>query len=80
MLSLYRTALELRRGLLGESFHWLPSEAGVLAFERAGGFRCIANLSASSVPLPSGLSQILTSSGATADLPPDTTVWLRPPD
>jgi alpha-glucosidase len=80
MLSLYRTALHLRRGLHGESFRWLPSEGGVLAFARADGFRCVANLSGSPVPLPPGFAPVLVSYPAAGELPPDTTVWLRPAD
>jgi alpha-glucosidase len=80
MLSLYRTALHIRRGLGDETFRWLPSEDGVLAFERAGGFRCLANLSDSAVPLPAGFTPVLVSSPAPGSLPPDTTTWLRPAD
>jgi alpha-glucosidase len=84
MLSLYRTALRARRaepGLRGDAFRWLPGEDGVLAFARAGGFQCLANLSADPVPLPPGFSPVLVSEplppGA---LPPDTIAWLRPAD
>jgi alpha-glucosidase len=84
MLSLYRTALHLRRtspGLRGEEFRWLPGADGVLAFERADGFRCLANLSGASVPLPSDFPPVLVSAAVDADaLPPDTTAWLRPAD
>ncbi len=83
MLSLYRTALHLRRtspGLRGEAFGWRPSADGVLAFERAGGFRCVANLSGGTVPLPYGFEPVLLSSPGVGELPPDTTAWLRPAD
>jgi alpha-glucosidase len=79
MLSFYRSALRLRRGLHG-SFQWLPSADGVLAFSRGDGFQCIANLSASAVPLPSGFTPVLASlAEPTPDqLPPDAAAWLRP--
>jgi len=82
-LELYRTALRLRRKLLaGEELTWEPDPApGVLAFARTDGWRCVANLSDTPVPLPAG--EVLLSSAppapdgsGTGTLPPDTTVWL----
>lgn len=77
MLTLYRTALRARRALHG-ALSWLPSPDGVLDFTRADGFRCVANLSAVPVPLPSGYVISLSSSAPAIDLAPDTTAWLRP--
>jgi alpha-glucosidase len=79
MLELYRTGLRIRREQLTSSreLSWLPAPAGVLDFDR-GGMRCIANLSPAPVPLPPGLSVLLTSQPLQAGtLPPASTAWLR---
>lgn len=79
-LELYRRALRLRRKLLeGESLTWAAdSPAGVLDFARHEGWRCVANLSGTAVPLPAG--EVLLASRPLEDgrLGPDTTVWLAP--
>ncbi|MDX3850756.1 glycoside hydrolase family 13 protein [Streptomyces sp. AK02-01A] len=88
-LELYRTALTLRRRFLGdESFAWLPSADGELAFRKGAGLVCRVNLSDEPLPLPEAAEPLLTSGelalGAAADggpaprllLPPDTAVWL----
>ncbi|MGH3652970.1 glycoside hydrolase family 13 protein [Glutamicibacter sp.] len=78
-LELYRKALKLRRELQDEeSLRWLPSEPGVLAFSRPGGWVCITNFSAEPQPLPAG-ELLLTSAELTAEhtLPAATTAWLR---
>jgi alpha-glucosidase len=81
MLELYRGALRLRRAepALGDgSMTWLPSAKGVLAFDRGASVRCVSNLSAASVGLPSHRAVILASDPLVGGmLPPDTTVWLR---
>ncbi|MGC1282163.1 MAG: glycoside hydrolase family 13 protein [Streptosporangiaceae bacterium] len=81
MLELYRSALRLRRaepGLGDGSMTWLPSAEGVLAFDRGASVRCVSNLSAASVGLPSHRAVILASDPLDGGmLPPDTTVWLR---
>ena len=84
MLELYRTALRIRRAQpsLGDGpMTWLPGPvgAGVLAFDRGTGVRCVCNLSPASIDLPEH-AHLLLASGPLADgkLPPDTTVWLRP--
>ena len=81
MLELYRSALRLRRAepALGDgSMTWLPSATGVLAFDRGASVRCVSNLSAASVGLPSHRAVILASDPLDGGmLPPDTTVWLR---
>ncbi|MDX2643972.1 glycoside hydrolase family 13 protein [Streptomyces sp. PA03-1a] len=82
LLSLYRTALELRRAEpgLGEGpMDWLDGPGDVLAFRRAGGFACVVNLSADPAALPAH-RQLLLASGPLAEdgrLPRDTCVWLR---
>jgi alpha-glucosidase len=81
MLELYRAALRTRRlePALGDGpMSWLPSADGVLAFDRGGGLRCIANLSAAPIALPRA-DLILASGPLTGDglLPTDTAVWLR---
>ncbi|MFP5282906.1 MAG: glycoside hydrolase family 13 protein [Actinomycetes bacterium] len=81
-LSLYRAALAERRAnpALGDgTFAW-DGDAGpdVLSFSRDPGFRCLVNLGAEPVALPSG-GEILIASGPVGDglLPTDTAVWLR---
>jgi alpha-glucosidase len=86
MLRLYCEALRIRRSepaFADSPLAWQSSAEGVLAFDRDGyvageTVRCIANLSAGPVGLPSG-ADVLLASGPVDDgqLPPDTTVWLR---
>jgi alpha-glucosidase len=80
-LSLYRSALRLRRTLPGladdEPLTWCDLGDGVLAFDRGGRFRCIVNLSHRPVPLAGQGEPVLTSASVAADLPTDTAVWLR---
>jgi alpha-glucosidase len=82
MLELYRQALRIRRTTSGEApgtaMTWLPAPAGVLAFDRGDGLRCLANLSPVPVALPARTT-VLLASGPCPDglLPPDTAVWLR---
>jgi alpha-glucosidase len=82
MLTLYRTALRVRRTepALGDGpMTWLAAAAGVLAFDRGTSVRCVTNLSAAPVPLPAHAAVVLTSGPLDRDLlPPDTTAWLRP--
>jgi alpha-glucosidase len=80
MLSLYRTALALRRSspaFGGEDVQWLPAAEGCLAFRRPGGLVCLVNLSGAPVPLPEG--EVLLSSEPVTDgaLPVDAAVWLQ---
>jgi alpha-glucosidase len=83
ILQLYRDALALRRRepALGDGpLVWQRVTGEVLDFVRphpAGALRCVINLGAAAVALPSG--QVLLSSGPlpARELPPDTGVWLR---
>jgi len=78
-LELYRTALRLRRKLLGgEELEWTPGcRERVLDFRRGEGWRCVANLGTEAVAVPPG-EVLLSSAPLPGDggLPPDTTVWL----
>ncbi|TMR24051.1 glycoside hydrolase family 13 protein [Nonomuraea turkmeniaca] len=77
MLSLYRTALGIRRESLGDgTLTWLPMGEQVLAFRRDSGLTCVANLGPDPVRLPAG--EVVLASGPLEDgaLPGDTAVWL----
>ncbi len=78
MLSLYRSALALRRTLQGdESFTWLGSDSDVLCFARGGGFVSVTNLSDRPIDLPEHEEFLLSSADLVAgQLPPDATAWL----
>ncbi|PRY48783.1 alpha-glucosidase [Geodermatophilus tzadiensis] len=76
-LSLYRTALRLRRELLAEEpLTWLDLGDDVLAFARGPAFRCVVNLADRSLPLAGLGRPLLASEDVGADLPPDTAAWL----
>ncbi|HEY4269918.1 MAG TPA: glycoside hydrolase family 13 protein [Galbitalea sp.] len=81
MLSLYRTALSIRRShpALGDgAITWIESDPGVLAFSRGLGFVSVTNLSSRAVALPQYVRLLLTSSTLENGLlPPDSTAWLR---
>ncbi len=78
-LSLYRTALRLRRdhSALGSgTLRWLDAE-GLLCFAREPGFIFAANLGAAPAPLPAHREILLASAPVTGgSLPPDTAAWL----
>ncbi|HYQ66352.1 glycoside hydrolase family 13 protein [Actinophytocola sp.] len=78
MLTLYRSALAMRRSLLrGEEFAWLASAEDVIAFAR-GDVLCVVNFGAEPVPLPGHREVLLTSAGLDGDrLPTDVAAWLR---
>ncbi len=80
MLNFYREALSIRGELaaLGDgALSWNESPSEVLDFSRAPGFRCLVNLSKSSVPLPSKAKVLLASVQLTdGELPPEAAVWL----
>lgn len=83
-LTLYRTALALRRSrltVLPETLTWVEAGPGTLCFDRPGGFRCLVNTGATEVPLPAGATVLLTSTPpgtppGSGTVPPDTCVWL----
>ena len=82
MLSLYRQAVELRKGnpaFTGAELEWYGPPPGCLAFRRkGGGLVCAVNASAAPVSLPPG-KVLLSSSPLSLSrdmLPPDTAVWL----
>ncbi len=78
-LTLYRTALRLRREhLAGPAFSWLGAGSGTLAFQRGNGFQCWVNLGDVAAELPPS-ARILLSSSPLPDglLPTDTCVWLK---
>jgi alpha-glucosidase len=80
MLSLYRTALSLRRrlpGLADAPLSWVEGGADVLAFDRGPALRCVVNLSGEPVDV-TGHGTVLVASGACTDrLPSDTAAWFR---
>ena len=76
MLSLYRSALRLRRDLPTGAIDWLDLGDGVIAFAR-GATASITNLGPTAVDLPAHRQVLLSSSPLDgALLPPDSTVWL----
>jgi alpha-glucosidase len=81
MLSLYRSALSIRRShpALGDgTLTWIDSAPGVLAFSRGLGFVSVTNLSAEPVALPTYTRLLLSSTPLENGLlPPDSTAWLR---
>jgi alpha-glucosidase len=81
MLSLYRTALSIRRShpALGDgTLTWIESSPNVLAFSRGLGFVSVTNLSDAPVELPSYTRLLLTSEPLENGLlPTDSTAWLR---
>ena len=79
MLSLYRSAFELRAlrpEFTGVGIDWYGSPPGCLAFRRSGGLICALNATDVPIPLPPG--EVLMSSAPLVDghLPPDTAAWL----
>jgi alpha-glucosidase len=82
MLSLYRSALALRREHLGGDggLEWLDAgDASVLCFRRTPGqVVCVVNTGPDPVPLPPG--ELLLASapiGADGALPGEAAAWLR---
>jgi alpha-glucosidase len=81
-LSLYRTALRIRRLLpspSGPALTWLDLGDDVLAFDRGPGLRCVVNFSAPPLDV-SSQGRLLVASGPCTDrLPPDTAAWFEVP-
>jgi alpha-glucosidase len=81
-LSLYRTALRLRRELQGpEELSWVGGSTTadtVVHLARPGGWQSVTNFGTDPMPLPAG-ELLLTSDPLIVEglLPGDTTVWLR---
>ena len=81
-LSLYRSALHLRRELraLHEApLEWRPSDDDVLVFDRGPAFRCVVNLSSRPVSLRGQGRVLLASVPCSGELPPDAAAWLETP-
>ena len=78
--SLYRDALRIRREhfIDDAEMSWIDMGEGVLAYERASGVRCVANMGADPVPMPAGEILLASQTDLTDELPSDTAVWLRP--
>jgi alpha-glucosidase len=80
MLELYRNALRIRSSepALGDGpMTWLPSDSGVLAFERGVSVMCVVNASSRAARLPEHAGLLLASGPLDGELlPPDTAVWL----
>ena len=79
MLSLYRTAIELRSQrpeFAGGGVDWYGSPPGCLAFRRPGGLICALNATDVAIPLPPG--EVLLSSAPLVDgaLPANAAAWL----
>jgi alpha-glucosidase len=83
MLSLYRTALRLRRdhpGFATDALRWLPSPDGTLLFERDAGLRCAINISTRSIPLQAERVPLVSSTNLDGDeLPGDAAIWFQVP-
>jgi alpha-glucosidase len=83
MLSLYRTALKMRRAhpALGDgTLTWLDSPSGTLAFSRGGSFTCVANLTSKWIEIGDPGDLLLASSGPATSggvvrLAPDSATW-----
>ena len=81
MLSLYRTALAVRRAsddLRDGGLEWLQAPDEVVAFRRGGSVVCVTNFGDAAVALPDHNSILAASAPLDAGLlPPDCTVWLE---
>jgi alpha-glucosidase len=86
MLSLYRSALELRRthpafeqrnGEVATALEWYGAPPGCFAFRRKGsGLVCALNASGEAVPLPPGKLLLASAPLANGALPTDAAAWL----
>lgn len=78
-LSLYRTALELRRTcgeFDGDTIDWYGGPEDCLAFRRPGGLICVLNASTAPIPLPPGKVLLASAPLQGALLAPDAAAWL----
>ncbi|WP_020102229.1 glycoside hydrolase family 13 protein [Mycobacterium sp. 360MFTsu5.1] len=77
-LSLFRRAIELRRGrtVLGRSVRWLPTAPKLLAFRCEDGLVCLLNAGSTAVDVPAGRVVLASGPLPNGQIPPDTAVWL----
>jgi alpha-glucosidase len=75
-LALYRRGLELRRELEGTPLAWRESPPGTLVFAR-GAIVCAVNFAAEGLALPPGGLLVASEPGVQAELPPNTSAWVR---
>jgi alpha-glucosidase len=77
-LTLYRSALHLRRALslAGRPFEWMPSSGDVLHVRR-GDVDVLVNLGAQSVALPAGETIVASGDVSNGMLEPGDAVWIR---
>jgi alpha-glucosidase len=78
-LELYRTALKLRRELqTAEELEWVETgNPDVLHFRRPDGWQVVANFGGTAVELPEGAVLVSSSPLEEANLPANSTAWLR---
>jgi alpha-glucosidase len=80
MLSLYRSAIELRQehpSFEGDELEWYGAPAGCFAFRRKQGrLVCVLNTSASPVGMPPGKLLLASAELVDGKLPPDSAAWL----
>ncbi len=79
-LTLYRTALALRRELqTEETMTWIETDSeDVLAFRRPGGWVCVTNFGDSPVSLPDGEILLTSTPLNNGQLPGAASAWLHP--
>lgn len=80
MLRLYQDALRLRTQYLkaDEAITMEDLGASTLAFRRGNGIRCVVNMGAIPVAMPSGEALLASGPLEQGQLPSDTAVWLAP--
>jgi len=77
-VTLYRRAIEVRRGLGDAPLAWRESPRGTLVFER-GTFVCAVNVDADSLVLPEGEPLVASRPDVVDTLPPNSAAWVRAP-
>lgn len=80
MLSLYRSALAIRRrepALQSREFAWEDGPDGVLCYSRGDNMVVLVNLSAEPVALPEHDKVLIASGPLSGRVPPVTAAWLR---
>jgi alpha-glucosidase len=80
MLTLYRTAMHVRRKLspaAAEAFDWQPAPPGILAWNRGDEWTCLVNVDGDPLQLTGDV--ILASAPLEGRwLPPNTAAWVTP--